>query len=310
MKVLITGALGQDGSILSEEYLKRGHQVLGVSSPKRANQFGSSLISTVNLSDSDQLNSLFNEFRPDMIFHLAAVHHSSTNYESAAENRLSDMESCHIEITRNILEWQRLNPSTRSLVSLSSQMFSSRNGNLIIDEKAELDPQNDYARTKAEAFRMLGTYRKNYGIKCYGAILFNHTSARSKSEFLFPQLAKQIARVLRGKSSEICVNNAEATLDICAAEEICLGMMKLIEISLATDMVFSRGSAIKVKDLIEKTMIKLGFNKSYIVIENSIDKEMVPSLIGNPSKALNLIGWQAIKKPEDILIEMVNILND
>jgi GDPmannose 4,6-dehydratase len=267
-------------------------------------------ISKSNLSDFSQLANLFSEFRPDRIFHLAAVHFSSTSSKKNEKSLIKEMESCHIDITKNILEWQRHNPNAKSLIGLSSQMFSSGVTDLFIDEDSALNPSNDYSRTKAEGFRMLMDHRRIYGTKCYGAILFNHTSKRSKSEFLFPQLSMQIYNVLNEKSSDILVENSDVSLDICSAEEICAGMMKLIELPNPTDMIFSSGSTARIKDIIVKTMLLLGFQDDYNIVDKSEVNSTRPLVVGDPSRAQNLIGWKATKKPEEILAEMVTSLNE
>jgi len=310
MRVLITGVLGQDGSILDEKYRESGHQVLGVVSPSSTAPRIIDSFSKTDLSDSSQLFNLFNEYRPDRIFHLAAVHFASTSSKNSEGNLIRKMESCHIDITKNILEWQRHNHNAKSLIGLSSQMFSSGVSDLIIDENSALNPSNDYSRTKAAAFRMLKDHRRVYGTKCYGAILFNHTSNRSKAEFLFPQLSEQIYHVLNGKSSNILVENSDVLLDICSAEEICAGMMKLVELPNPIDMVFSRGSTARIKDIIEKTMLLLGFQDNFNIVDKSDVKSTRPLVIGDPSRAQNLIGWKATKKPEEILAEMVTSLNE
>ena len=310
MRVLITGVLGQDGSILEEKYRKSGHQVLGVVSPNSGDSMISDSILKSDLSNFSQLANLFNEFRPDRIFHLAAVHFSSTSSKNSERNLIKEMESCHIDITKNILEWQMQNPNAKSLIGLSSQMFSSGEGDLVIDEDSALNPGNDYSRTKAESFRMLMDHRRIYGTKCYGAILFNHTSKRSKPEFLFPQLSMQIHNVLNEESSDILLENSDVSLDICSAEEICEGMMKLVELPNPTDMIFSSGSTSRIKDIIEKTMLLLGFQDYYNIVDKSEIKSARPLVVGNPLRAQNLIGWKAIKKPEEILAEMVISLNE
>ena len=193
MRVLIVGAAGQDGSLLAEKYSEQGDVVLGVGSNlNRHKPYGFDMIYT-DLANSDKSKSIFRSFKPDRIFHLAAVHSSSALAEASLERTHEKIHSCNVLITKNILDWQRSNSDCKSIIGLSSQMYSFEKSGKYIDESSIVDPRNYYAKTKVEALSLLRKYRSNYGTKSSGAILFNHTSKRSKPEFLFPQLALQIA---------------------------------------------------------------------------------------------------------------------
>ena len=305
MRILITGSSGQDGSLLAEKYRINGHQVLGISNKNVLNQNGINQVN-VDLSDPFIFNELMNVYNPNVIFHLAAVHFPSTIKDDPSQFIKDLMVACHINVTKNILEWQVKNTDCRSVFALSSQMYTPKKSGEVIDEKSKLDPQNYYAETKSQAFIMLKNYRLKYGIHASGAILFNHTSSKSKPHFLFPQLARKIQFVLSGSASEIRLQNPGYCVDISHAEEICAGMSMMAKQSQPQDFVLSSGRLVTIRDVLEKTLNLLKFEGRYKIINESRDTTQFNKLMGNPAKALALLGWKVVKSPEDILFELVN----
>jgi GDPmannose 4,6-dehydratase len=189
-------------------------------------------------------------------------------------------------------------------------MYSQEMSGVIVDESSLLDPQNFYAKTKAKAFSLIKEYRHHYEIHCSGAILFNHTSNRSKPQFLFPQLATKITQVLNGVSSKIIVRDPDAEIDISDASEVCEGLISLGEIDEPTDIVFASGNSIKIRDLISITMNQLGFRGTYTIESELGAFESAPKIIGNPEKALRLLNWKVANPPEQILIAMIRQLDN
>ena len=306
MRVLITGVRGQDGSILADMHSQKGHQVWGtVSSAIPSPIFNDIEIVTEGLEKSRTAHRILNQIRPDRIYHLATKHRSSTistPLTSAARNEIYD---CHVSVTRNILDWQVVNQTSRSLFALSSQMYTPTRRETLISEDSPCYPQNYYADTKLEMFKLLRKYRENSKVKTFGAILFNHTSIKSKSDFLFPHLAKEIAKVIRGESIQICVKDANALIDISHAEEICQGLSQIIEIDNSCDIIFSSGQLISISDIVTNTLHLLEFKKDYELRSEVKSNMRGKFLFGDTSRVKELISWQALSPPEDILLQLV-----
>jgi GDPmannose 4,6-dehydratase len=308
MRILVLGASGQDGSIIAEKYTKGGHQVIGVnSSPKTTGSIGIEMLD-FDFTNLNESTSLLQAFRPDRIFHLATVHSSSALVEIPVERTRSAIFQCNVEITRNILDWQRLESNCKSVFALSSQMYSSQKSGRVIDETSKFAPQNYYAETKIQALSLIRKYRQKYKTQSFGAILFNHTSTRSKAEFLFPQLVIQIKEILAGKSSTITLQDPDLELDICHASEISYALMELIELCEPTDFVLARGECIKIRDLITNVFGRLSFD-GHFEIKKSGKSIGNLGLIGDSSKAFRTFGWKANLTPEDILLEMIGVLD-
>jgi nucleoside-diphosphate-sugar epimerase len=305
MRILITGIQGQDGSILAEKHLGKGDEVWGTASSRNlAGRAGYELL-RAPLESLEESTRVFDEIKPERIYHLAAKHFASTNHGSLNLDVMSEMHDCHVQITRNILEWQVSNSSCKSLIALSSQMYTPMARSQVINEESQCNPQNYYASTKFEAMKLLQFYRKNYHVRTYGAILFNHTSARSRPDFLFPYLAREIANIIKGTSTEISLSDPNAMIDICDADEVCEGLYNLLCYEKACDVVFSSGKLVALTDLITNTMQILNFQGNYTVTKSGNRKINQESLVGDPSLAAKLINWKVKLRPEEIMVKQV-----
>ena len=306
IKVLITGAGGQDGSQVANLHHLSGNNVLGLLNPK--SQKTDLEFPTINLdfSDSKIAHSILNSFKPDLIFHLAAVHHSGPQ-EKIYEDRLeADMIKCHVDITKNILDWQSKNLNTASLFALTSKMYSPNKNGERINEDSLLDPQNKYGTTKGLAFGLIKKYRQEFHLNSHAAILFNHTSIRSKTQFVFPQLALQLRKLLLEEITEISMAEPEAEIDITHSDEICRGLIRQIELKEPSDLIYARGETVKISDLILQFQHKMNLTQSIKIVKSDQNLNLKLPLVGDPSQAQTLIGWKANKTPLEILIELVH----
>lgn len=307
MRVLIVGSAGQDGSLLVDNFLKLGHTVFGSSLSQGyypSINSGNYHQMFVQLSDWVIAKKVLDELKPDYIFHMGAVHAASGDMKALGEHSRGDMYLCHVSITLNILEWMRVNYKSKLVVALSSQMYSPKNENVIIDESAATSPSSVYGETKSEAFTLIKKYREDYQVWVSGAILFNHTSIRAKSSFLFPQIAQQFRENERMGGGIIKVRNANSYLDISSAVEVCSGLVKMIFADVPEDFVFGSGKLCQIKDLIYKVSKLMGEIHEYeIVSENSTPGG--PQLVSNPRKAQEILGWSPVLTPEEILAQMI-----
>jgi GDPmannose 4,6-dehydratase len=306
MRILITGLNGQDGSILADKHLNNGDEVWGSVSPGKLVQDPRCNAINTPLGENFQTTKkVFDEIRPDRIYHLAARHFSSNHDLPLTPSIMNEMHNCHVVITRNILEWQILNPTSRSLIALTSQMYLPKNEIYIINEQTPCEPQNYYAETKCAAKELLHFYRKNHRVRAYGAILFNHTSLRSRPDFLFPYLAHEITKLIGGKSTEIPLRDPSALLDISHADEVCEGIYKLLGHEIACDLVFASGKLVRIDELIEKTLRLLDFKGKYSVTKSDNYPANLSFIMGDASLAEKLINWKVKLSPEEILREQV-----
>ena len=307
MRILILGVSGQDGSILAEKYRDGGHEVIGVNLKPKANASDGIKVLDFDFSNPNESKALLERFKPDRIFHLAAVHSSSALLDAPIDRNHEAIFRCNVEITRNILEWQKLDKNCTSLIALSSQMYSSNISGRTITETSEFAPRNYYAETKVEALSLIKEYRERYKTKSFGAILFNHTSSRSKAEFLFPQLVTQIREVLEGQRAKLYLQDPDAELDICCAFEICQALVELVELSEPTDYVLARGNSIRIRDLISNVFGILSFDGYYEIVTEKSKNIGESGLVGDSTKVFRALGWKANLSPEEIFLAMLGM---
>jgi GDPmannose 4,6-dehydratase len=310
MRAAIIGATGQDGSILSSQLLENGAEILCVnrSDPKNPSNLSSARTIFSDLSDARECNRVFDLFKPDLIFHVAAVHGSSLNQESLISSSSEQMRLTHVEITRNILNWQTINGG-RSCVALSSQMYTATDYPNRISEKSATNASNYYGETKLQAWDLIKRARKEHGVFASAAILFNHTSSLSKSQFLFPQLARDISAGISGQKDWLTIKKPFAMIDISSADDVCRGMFASLCNDKVEDFVFGSGNSIMISDILFETFSR--FDQSLTLKRSLIDllTEHVateePYLVSDISKARNELNWSPSKSPSDILFQMV-----
>lgn len=310
MKVLITGAGGQDGNHIANMYHLLGNNVLGLLNPKSQSANFQFPIVKLDFSDPKSAHHLLNDYKPDLIFHLAAVHHASSQKVYNKNKLVSDMFKCHVSMTKNILDWQKKNVNTSSLFALTSQMYSLDKSGHYINENSVVDPQNIYGKTKELAFSLIKKYRNRFHLNSHAAILFNHTSIRSKKQFIFPQLADQLRKLLSEETSKISLAEPEAELDITHSDEICEGLMRQIELSKPSDLVYAQGRSIKISDLVLQFLDEVRYETKVEIVKNGQKVNSTLALIGDSSKAQALIGWHASKTPLEILLELFHKQRD
>jgi GDPmannose 4,6-dehydratase len=300
---MVIGANGQDGSILSQKLELAGHEVVKVTREAAFFYSGSELqrINPPKFTETSSCFEFLQLLKPDVILHFAAVHAPTMVEDGTAMENL--MIDCHVTTTKNILFWQEKNLRSKSIVALSSQMYSPTEFVTKIDENHPISPTTVYGETKANAFRLIREAREFKGINSAGAILFNHTSVLSKQDFLFPSLAKAIADNIHSGAIHLSVRNANAFLDIGSAEEYCDGVIKMIELEHLTDFVFSSNRAVQISSIIQGALSLIGYSGELNITSaaNSIPRYVM----GEPNRAKEILGWAADSDPSEILKDMI-----
>jgi GDPmannose 4,6-dehydratase len=310
MRAVIIGASGQDGSILSKQLIRSGAAVLCISRSETKNPSNSNGVISISseLSDAQECNKVLDGFKPDLIFHVAAVHASSLHQESLINSSSEKMRLTHVEITRNILNWQLMNGG-RSCVALSSQMYTPSDFPNRISELSPTNPSNYYGETKLQAWDLIKQAREEHGVFVSSAILFNHTSSLSKSQFLFPQLVRDISAGLSGQQDWLKIKKPFAMIDISSAEDICRGMFTSLSHDKAEDFVFGSGNSIMISDVVLETIRKmeksLSLERNLMELLSQRDAIIEPYLVSDIAKARKVLNWLPSKSPSDILYQMV-----
>jgi GDPmannose 4,6-dehydratase len=298
MRALVTGGAGQDGMLLIPLLIKNGYDVISVT---RNHIFYWNVSGKICLGPNKGIenpqfcNEILEEFKPNLIFHLAAIHGPSTSGVNESLNYLPLMRACHVQITINILEWMKKYSSYSKLIyPLTSQLYKSTDFPRHINESSLANPTNFYAETKLEAWNLIKHYRHTHDLWVACAILFRHTSKFAKSHFLYPTLARALhySSEYRSESKFIEVFDALSTISMCAASDIIDGLMNLSRLDRCEDLVFGDNIGFTIRELLQ-SFVTYELNKKWenFTLSSRI-KVPQPYLLPDITRATYLLKWQ------------------
>jgi nucleoside-diphosphate-sugar epimerase len=303
--VLVIGSNGQDGSILCDLLDADNRAYIAVSRSETSIPDNATR-GPVDLSIPKAAATFLDEFKPSAIVHLAAVHAPSGSMSRMGDERFDEMVKCHVDISRNILEWQVKNPDSKSIFALSSQMFSADKQDPYINLESEINPSTRYGETKAACWELIKEYRSKENVQASGLILFNHTSDRSKPGFLFPDIAKQISNILNESGRTVRLRDADSNIDIFSAYDLGDGIKRCLDQEESQDYIFSSGKYVKIRSIIKETVKLLGMPGLVEIISTDPSKTSIP-LHGNIKETVNTLGWSPKISPSEILASMIRV---
>jgi len=299
--IIVTGCTGQDGSFLLESLLKEGHKVIGIVrrsamedkklyNIKHLLDNSNLTLEDGDLTDSSSIWRLVTEYMPDEFFNLAAQSHvgaSFTSPESTTEINATGVLNC-LEAIRNV------SPKTRFYQASTSEMFGD-NMNVPQSETTAFQPNSPYACAKAYAHNLVVNYRKAYGLFACSGILFNHESERRGEQFVTRKITKAAARIKLGLQKELRLGNLDAKRDWGYAPEYVEGMKMILRHHTPDDYVLATGKTSTIGQFIDCVSEVAGFDlsKHVVVDEKYLRPSEVPLLLGDPSKAKRILGWEA-----------------
>jgi len=282
--IVITGALGQDGIILSKLLLKKKYNVIGIVKRINSHRIINIKYNKVDLLNYNKVSNFLEKINPICVIHLGT---ENPNYIEL--KRKKDFYKNNLKATKNLIKYFSLNKPKKKLILIgTSQMY----GKLIklADLKSKFDPINSYAKFRVESYKYMLNNKKKYQSKMTTAILFNHDSQYRKRKFLIPRLIRLIKSKNFKKINEIYQENI--TGDFSHAEDICNGLYKLI---ISKDnpnkLIFSSNKETFINDIIKFLLRKKNIKKK--LTDNNLSKNSTP--IGDNSFTKKLLKWK-IKK--------------
>jgi GDP-D-mannose dehydratase len=259
-----------------------------------------------NFAVEEQCKSVLDRINPEIIFHVAASHASSSKMAEFQELNSTEIYKSSVGITRNILNWQVSNLRSRSVIALSSHMYSGTSSDLLVNEECLPSPLTDYGKAKAETFLLIKEYRRLFGVNSCGAILFNHSSIFGRNDFIYPILANQICDVLLNKSQEIMLRDFEARLDISDAQEVCTAMYKMSQHVPPEDFVLGSGQVEGIREITLRVLERLNAPANIKLISTEKSTHSSPVLISDIRKAKSILGWNPEIDSVTLLMKLVN----
>jgi GDPmannose 4,6-dehydratase len=256
-----------------------------------------------DLTDSSSIWRLVQDYKPDEFYNLAAQSHvgaSFTTPESTTQINASGVLNC-LEAIRN------LSPKTRFYQASTSEMFGD-NMNAPQSETTVLSPNSPYAVAKVYAHNLVVNYRKAYGLHACSGILFNHESERRGEQFVTRKITKAAARIKLGLQTGLSLGNLDAKRDWGYAPEYVEGMKLILRHNSPDDYVLATGETHTIRDFIDYVSEAAGFDLMQYVAISAVHMRPseVPLLLGNPSKAKQILGWEPKTKAKELAKIMYN----
>lgn len=279
--IIITGALGQDGIILSKLLLKKGFKVFGIVKQIKSNKIKNIKYYKINLLDYKKVSKLLNIVSPFSLIHLGT---ENPNYLELKKKK--DFYKKNLRATKNLINYFSLNQPKEKLILIgTSQMYGKYQK--IVNLNSKFNPLNSYAKFRVAAYNYMLQSKKKYKSNMVTAILFNHDSMFRKKKFLIPRLINLIKAKKFEKINEIYQANISG--DFSHAEDICNGLYKLmISQKNPNKLIFSSNKKIFMNNIIKFILKKNNIKKNFKI--NTSIYSATP--IGNNSYTRKLLNWK------------------
>jgi GDPmannose 4,6-dehydratase len=343
---LITGITGQDGSYLAELLLSKGYVVHGIkrrASSFNTNRVDhiyqdphldhrNFVLHYGDLTDTSNLVRIIQEIQPDEIYNLGAQSHVAVSFESPEYT--ADVDAMG---TLRLLEAIRilgLEKKTRFYQASTSELYGLVQ-EIPQKETTPFYPRSPYAVAKMYAYWIVVNYREAYGIYACNGILFNHESPRRGETFVTRKVTRGLANIAQGLDTCLYMGNMDALRDWGHAKDYVRMQWLMLQQDVPEDFVIATGVQYSVRDFINKSAKRLGIsirfegegvNERGLV--SAIDSDQAPALkvgdvivkidpryfrptevetlLGDPTKAKEKLGWV----PEVTLDEMIQEMVD
>jgi len=331
----ITGVTGQDGAYLAEFLLEKGYHVHGLK--RRASSFNTDRIDHLyqdpheedvrfslhygDLTDSTNLIRIIQEIQPDEIYNLAAQSHVAVSFETPEYTANSDALG-----TLRLLEAIRilgLEEKTRFYQASTSELFGK------VQETPQTEttpfyPRSPYAVAKLYSYWITVNYREAYNMYCCNGILFNHESPVRGETFVTRKITRALARIKLGLQKDIFLGNLNSKRDWGHAKDYVRMQWLMLQQQAPEDFVIATGVQHSVREFVEIAAAELGMSIAWqgegldeIGIEKKSGKTIVrvdpryfrptevETLLGDPAKAKQELGWEPNITFEQLVQEMV-----
>lgn len=302
----ITGVTGQSGSYLAELLLQKGYKVIGMK--RRTSLLATDridhLLSNPNfhlvygsMNDSGAFYNVFMNHRFDEVYNLAAQSHVRVSFEVPEET----VDAVAMGPLR-LLECIRMTqPHCRFYQASSSEMFGD-NPEYPQSELTRFMPASPYACAKTFAHGIVRNYREGYKLHASSGILFNHESPRRGETFVTRKITMAAARIKLGMQDKIALGNLDARRDWGYAKDYVEAMWLMLQQDHPDDYVIATGETHTVREFLEEVfnIAGLDVDKHLMIDERLKRPHEVPLLLGDMSKAKNVLGWEPKTKFKEL----------
>jgi GDPmannose 4,6-dehydratase len=312
-KALITGITGQDGSYLAEHLLDLGYEVHGLvrrvalEDPERRFTRIKHLLDKVTLHPAslESYPSIFHvvsKYDFDECYHLAAQSFVAESFADGFSTMNTNINGTHFMLAA----LRELRPKCRFYFAGSSEMFGKAQ-EIPQREATPFHPRSPYGISKVAGFDLTRNYREAYEMFCCSGILFNHEGPRRGVEFVTRKITTGVARIKLGMAAELRLGNLEAKRDWGHAADYVTAMYLMLQQPEPDDYVVASGETHSVREFCELAFGCVGLDyQRYVHIDEQYYRPAeVDLLIGDSTKARNVLGWKPKYTFEELVKEMV-----
>ena len=330
---LITGITGQDGSYLAEFLIEKGYVVHGIK--RRASSFNTQRLDHIyqdphtdnanlklhygDLSDTSNLIRIIQEIQPDEIYNLGAQSHVAVSFESPEYT--ADVDGMGTLRILEAIRILKLEKKTRYYQASTSELYGLVR-EIPQTENTPFYPRSPYAVAKLYAYWITVNYREAYGMYACNGILFNHESPRRGETFVTRKITRGLANISQGLEDCLYMGNLDALRDWGHAKDYVRMQWLMLQQQEAEDFVIATGVQYSVRQFIEWAATELGMHiewegkgvdevgmvngKAIVRIDPRYFRPTeVETLLGDPSKAKNKLGWVPEITAQTMCQEMV-----
>jgi GDPmannose 4,6-dehydratase len=312
---LITGISGQDGAYLAQLLLGKGYRVVGAlrhssrsAIPRLIELKIASDVEIVDFDLAEITNILrtLEKVRPDEIYNLAAQSFVGLSFEQP----LYTSDACAMGPLRILESIRQAVPAARFYQASTSEMYGKAQS-FPQDETTPFYPRSPYGFAKLFAHWATVNYRESFGIHATSGILFNHESPLRGREFVTRKISWSLARIRHGDLAMLELGNLDAQRDWGFAGDYVEGIWLMLQADEAQDFVLATGETHSVRSFVEAAATRLGFDiewsgsgqdeqgtdrrsgKTIVRVNPAFYRPAeVDTLVGNPKKAQEVLGWQ------------------
>ena len=344
-RALITGITGQDGSYLAEFLLEKGYEVHGIKrraslfntqrvdhiyeDPHVANSrfrlhYG-------DLTDSSNLTRILSEVKPDEVYNLGAQSHVAVSFE--APEYTADVDAIGTLRLLEAIRFLGMEKTCRFYQASTSELYGLVQ-EIPQKETTPFHPRSPYAVAKMYAYWITVNYREAYGMYACNGILFNHESPRRGETFVTRKITRAIANIAQGLDSCLFLGNIDSLRDWGHAKDYVRMQWMMLQQETPDDFVIATGKQISVREFVRLSAKEAGIQLEFsgegvneIATVTAVDKATAPSvsigdvimkvdpryfrpaevetLLGDPTKAKEKLGWVPEITVEQMCAEMV-----
>ena len=345
-KALITGITGQDGSYLAELLLEKGYEVHGIKrrassfNTERVDHIYEDphvesarfKLHYGDLTDTSNLTRIISEIQPDEVYNLGAQSHVAVSFESPEYT--ADVDAIGALRLLEAIRFLGLEKKTRFYQASTSELYG------LVQEVPQKEttpfyPRSPYAAAKMYAYWITVNYRESYGMYACNGILFNHESPRRGETFVTRKITRAIANISQGLEDCLFLGNMDALRDWGHAKDYVRMQWMMLQQDEPDDFVIATGKQISVREFVTLSAKEAGIELVFsgegvdeIATASAVDHEKSPAinigdvivrvdpryfrpaevetLLGDPTKAKEKLGWVPEITVEEMCSEMVS----